>query len=1189
MMKKLFVIFAILYGFVACAEHDGMTSENLGQYPITVSSTYPASDLTRAVVDGGFVAGDATGLFVVDYDADGQSGEVLMRGNRASNMKFTLQENGKWTSAVQLYWANQQTPADFYGYYPFDQSMTSVTDYTFGVSANQAGDDGSLSAAGYTASDLLLAKATKVQPTAETVILPYKHLMAGVNVILQKGSGFSDAEWAAFDKTVLLRNTLLAGQVNLVEGTTSISDGERKTIVPLLHNGSWRGIVFPQTVTAGKPIVSVTVDGQAYQLENTDGMTFQSGKMHKFTIEVNRTAASGEFTFTLLDEAILPWQNDAELHEGLVREYVIVETLGAGRLEETLAAMKLDNTELEAMMVKGDINRADMEFMGQQMKNLMNLNLSHATIVGEGEDEGLLTGFRDHDILRHFVFPEKGVKKIDDHAFHSAGLLGSLVIPEGVEEIGDYAFSNWKVDEDFFDIQMGGYLSLTGTLTLPSTLKRIGVYAFTFNRLSGELNLPEGLEELGYDGSQNWGPFEGNNFSGTLNIPVGVKEVFFHGFPNMHGDIIIPQGVTKIRPYAFESSGFDGIVEIPEGVTEIGKDAFRDTKITGELVLPSTLTSIGGFAFGHTNITKIFFPDNLKVMEDGAPYDEFNYYDAQGTFSHCTRLSGVIEFAKNVARVPKCCFFGCTSLEGIVLSENVTIIDEMAFAKCAMLNSIVCENPEPPLVCKDAFLGVSKDNFTLEVPKGSVEKYKNATGWSDFKRISEVSDFVCRPSQIQALNTQHVEELIINANAEWTVSSKPEWVTLSATSGVGKTALNATFQKLSHGAGIRQGEVVFQMQQDGQTYETKCTVSQYDYEQEEDSYLTLQTATKGSNGGIDIVFVGDGWDGAGISDGSYLEMIKYQTECFFAIEPYRSMRDYFNVYVTFPLSQEKGVNTMYTYVNNHFGTLQGASSLASCCTSAQLITESDQVVEYVIQKTPVTNSNLYRTTIILVPNATGYEGNTLLADNGMALSICPPSDNVYPRDTRGIIQHEAGGHGFGKLGDEAIKSGRCGYGFIPETEAAKVRQMHWRGWYQNLSLSGKLSDVSWAEFIFDPDYSDYVDVYEGGFGYMRGVYRPEANSCMNYGIPYYNTPSRLEIWKRIKEYAGESWTMEEFRAQDTFEWGPSNVTRSAAMPTAGQGYAESNRHVIPSIVDFKKMGQEVRHIREQLKSKKVKK
>ena len=583
--------------------------------------------------------------------------------------------------------------------------------------------------------------------------------------------------------------------------------------------------------------------------------------------------------------------------------------------------------------------------------------------------------------------------------------------------------------------------------------------------------------------------------------------------------------------------------------------------------------------FMNTKITKVIFPENLRELDDSG------YLPEEGIFAR-TRLTGTIELPKKVGRIPRGCFMACSMLTGLVIPEGVVMIDNLAFAECVNLNSIICEGEEPPLVADNAFLGVPKDNFTVEVPKGCVEKYRNARGWSDFKRIAEYSNFVCRPAQVCALNSAHSEEMVLNADGPWTVARKPDWCSVSKTSGTGKTALAVTVLPLAHGAGVRQDTLVFAMQQDGKTIETECVLRQYDYEHEEDSYITLQAATKGNNGGIDIVFAGDGWDGQTISDGSYLDLVKYQTECFFAVEPYSSMREYFNVYVTFPLSQEKGVNTMYTYVNNRFGTLYGMNELTiSDVTSTALITESDEVMDYAVARTPVERGNLWRTLTILVPNSTDYEGHTEFMENGAALSICPPSENPYPKDTRGVVQHEAGGHGFARLGDEAIVKNA----FAPMDVKKQVDDMHGRGWYQNLSTTGKLSQVPWADFIFDTHYSDYVDVYEGGYGYTRSIYRPEANSCMNYGIPYYNTPSRLDIYRRIKEYAGEEWSMEGFRAQDTFEWGPTTVTRAVAQDMTQMLPYVNGNHVAPRLVDSKHVGDEVRRIRERLKSKQERK
>ena len=69
------------------------------------------------------------------------------------------------------------------------------------------------------------------------------------------------------------------------------------------------------------------------------------------------------------------------------------------------------------------------------------------------------------------------------------------------------------------------------------------------------------------------------------------------------------------------------------------------------------------------------------------------------------------------------------------------------------------------------------------------------------------------------------------------------------------------------------------------------------------------------------------------------------------------------------------------------------------------------------------------------------------------------------------------------------------------------------------------------------------------FMHTRGVFRSEQNSCMNNNIPYYSTISRESIVKRIKEYAGEEYSFEEFVANDSREVGTTTKTQSSPFPS----------------------------------------
>ena len=485
-----------------------------------------------------------------------------------------------------------------------------------------------------------------------------------------------------------------------------------------------------------------------------------------------------------------------------------------------------------------------------------------------------------------------------------------------------------------------------------------------------------------------------------------------------------------------------------------------------------------------------------------------------------------------------------------MLPANMETINSSAFEKCFNIGSIVCKGAYPAYVKSGAFDGVPKDNFTVEVPESAVAQYQTAVGWNEFKRIAAHHELVCRPSIACALATEHKQSLIVDAEGEWEVASKPDWCEVSPASGNKKTKVTLTINAMAKNGSSREGKVVFRLKEEEYTHE--CRVSQYGYEYGEDQWLTLQKATKGKKGGINIVLLGDGYDAKSIADGSYLKTMKQEMEYFFGLEPYTTYRGYFNVYTAFPLSTESGVGTVNTIRYNRFNT--------TFTGGVKLKADYDEIFAYALNAPTVTKDNLNQTLIIMVPNTTEYGGMTQMWTSGSAIAFCPLSTYSYPLDTRGVVQHEAGGHGFGKLGDEYIYHNAfidnchcmdgCDHGDAFNMYKAL-------GWYENLSFTGKMQSVPWSHLIFDPRYSDLVDIYEGGYMHTRGVFRSEQNSCMNNNIPYYSTISRESIVKRIKRYAGETYSFEDFVKNDKREAG--NVTRSTGR-SGSVGNVNSGMH-----------------------------
>lgn len=1091
---------------------------------INLSGEIDQLAVTR-VNDSGFCDGDVIGVYIVDYNGN-TPGTLLPSGNRGDNVRHTFDESAnKWNSAYDIYWKDKHTPIDVYGYYPYG-SPESIDAYPFTVERDQSTVSEGGAMGGYEASDFLWGKVENVAPTTNVIRLPMKHRMANARITLVEGTGFASGEWAQTEKNILVANLVREATINLADGTVTPTGGIEKTATVPSNNGDeWRTIVIPQTVQAGTTLFSITVGGTPYKFTKNEDLTYVAGKMNNFTIRVDKKENTGQYTLTLISESITPWENDLVSHDADAREYIIINST-AGHLKDSIIAANKDYTQVKNLKITGRINSQDFYFMRDSMDNLQALNLKEVSVSGgfndydyynyfntqdsEEEIEGMIPSlaFQYKKSLIRIVLPDK-LTGIGYDAFSECdNLTGSIIIPEGTTRIAREAFY--------------GCYSLDGSLSLPSTLEYIGTFAFSNCKFSCELILPNELRYIG-----NYA-FNNGTFYGNLVLPHELEYIGEYAFLNcadITGNLSIPQKIKNISNGTFQSSGFDGTLTLHDGIIAIGSTAFANTNLKGNLILPKDLTTIGISAFDGCNFSgNLIFPKELVTINNNA-------------FVGNTRISGTIEFPESMSTIGANAFDGCTGIEGIVIPAGIENIRSGAFNNCFGIGSIVCKGEMPARVESGAFDGVAKDNFTLEVPESAVAQYQTAPGWNEFKRIAAHHELVCRPSTACAINTEHKQTLIVDAEGEWEVASKPAWCELSQTSGGNKTEVTLTIKSMAKGSGDRTGEIVFKLKNEDYTH--TCTVNQYDYEYGENEWLTLQKATRGNNGGINIVILGDGYDAKDISSGDYLTNIKQEVEYFFGIEPYTTYRDYFNVYTAFPLSTETGVGTVNTIRYNRFNTTYTGG--------VGLTADYDEIFNYALNAPTVTQDNLKQTLIIIVPNSTDYGGITQMWEDGSAIAFCPLSTYGYPLDSRGVIQHEAGGHGFGKLGDEYIYHNAfidfcnclcCGH--TDEFNNAKNL-----GWYENLSLTGKMHEVPWSHLIFDNRYSDIVDIFEGGFMHNRGVFRSEQSSCMNNNIPYYSTISRESIVKRIKRYAGETYSYEEFVANDRRDAG--TATRSSSV------------------------------------------
>lgn len=1102
----------------------------------------------------GFVDKDALGLFAVNYSEENTvAGTLADNGNQADNVKYVFDEAAnKWTPTKKVYYKDVNTNVDLYLYYPHQSSVTEVNAANFEVQKDQSSAATASSLSGYEASDFLWGKAVNITPSENKVAVQLSHKMAAVNVVLVEKEGFAEGEFASLEKGIILTNTTRKAKINFATGEVSaLGNAQQDGIVMCPQSsGAFRAVVVPQTVEAGEKLFAITIGGVSYGFRNSAAsVTYAAGKQTDVTINIKKKTPAGEYELTLGDIKIADWTEDKNTHGGEARQYFVVNLTEAGTLGKVIRSFKKNPDKIRNLKVSGPITTADFYFMRDSMAILEAINLKEAKVVNAEytdysdnpftptikKSDNIIPcdAFKNKKTLSHFSFPEK-ITYIGRWAFYNTSFSGALILPDDVTKIDDISFAN----------------TMIRSVCFPSNLLIIGDDAFSdCASLSGTLNLPESLISIGANAFLNC------SFTGVLHLPNSLEYIGYRAFDDAGffvGSLRMPDKITKLYGWTFKSEekeAFSGRLDL-NNVVEYGESDFRCCGFSGDLIIPNGTIKIPNnfisLYYGLGGLSKIIFPSTLKEIGENA-------------FDSHEHLCGEIVFPEGLLHIGKDAFRSCSQIEKIELPSTIQSISQRAFSNCSNLSNILCYAVEPPSVQSGAFDGVAKDNFTVEVPAQSVTRYKTESGWSDFRRIAAHCDFSVSRDRVRTLNAAESRTLTLRApaNFNWSIESKPDWVTVSPASGTGKTDITVSVNEMARTtdqfevnegtftsptykkyAG-RSGEIVFRLED--KDYTCTLDVEQYDADYSDGEVMTLNTATKGP--GIDIVFIGDGYDAKDIAKGTFKQNTEDGFKHFFGIEPYSTYKDYFNVYAVVSKSDDSGIGTVNTVIDTKFGSYFTQNRIKA--------PDADKCFKWA--KRADASMDLSKSLVIMLMNTSTYEGVTMMYGDGSAIACCPVSTDAYPYDFRGIIQHEAGGHGFGKLGDEYIYHNAfiqtcnctdgCEHPQGDDDTMTSYGIYKSKGWYKNLSMTADAKQVPWAHLIYHKNYSDKVDMYEGGYMHTRGVYRSEATSCMNNNIPYYSAISRQAIVERIKAYAGEEFNFDDFVAKDSFEVGTKSLAR----------------------------------------------
>lgn len=384
----------------------------------------------------------------------------------------------------------------------------------------------------------------------------------------------------------------------------------------------------------------------------------------------------------------------ADLVEVSVRE--------PGTLEDRMPREMYDQVRM--LRVEGPLNERDLGFITKLAKR-------SKVVDGEGKS---VSNYLDVDLERASVMEKRGSRINHDvlprRAFEYAARLRSIVLPEHLKAIGEYAFLNcYDLEEVIMPNRVYelGEEAFSGCddlkyFMVPDGLESIGQRCFNDCKQLTQFRLPGSVRQIGKEAFNNSGVRE-------LYIPTycQIENDNLGMMPQLQS-IEVERGNTQYS--SIDRALYDrdeltlilypaarsGKCRIPDGVECIGKGAFYKSKIS-EVELPNSITQLGSSAFSECkNLTSIWLPDGVAEL----PANVFNGCTAlrtadighitmmgEAAFHDCHELQS-IKYEGSLTLIPKSAFENCKHLQHIELPATVQVIGEKAFHECNALHSI---------------------------------------------------------------------------------------------------------------------------------------------------------------------------------------------------------------------------------------------------------------------------------------------------------------------------------------------------------------------------------------------------------------------------------------------------------------------------------------------------------------------
>ena len=538
-------------------------------------------------------------------------------------------------------------------------------------------------------------------------------------------------------------------------------------------------------------------------------------------------------------------------------------------------------------------------------------------------------------------------------------------------------------------------------------------------------------------------------FTGVTAIP----ELMFHSWVNL-ASIQLPESLTAIGTHAFRNCQALQRITIPDGVREISRYAFAYCSQLTTCQLSARMKKIGEWSFaGCSNLEELSLPETLVSIGGNA-------------FRNCTSLEEMV-IPESADSLGANLFYGCSRLRSVRLPYAVHALSDGLFDHCSALQ-------EAPL--SDAITSIGASAF------------RNCTGLSS----------ITLPGGITAIGANafsgctSLQWIKVLAKTPPTGGSK-----MFSETGTGPIYVpSATASLYAEATYWKDYLARLKTTEGGSLFYTSSDYSR------DGEVVTLQSASVGR--GVNFVLLGDGFvDRDMAPGGAYEQRMRSAMEALFTYEPYRSLRNRFNVYTVKVVS----ANAEYGYEqSNRRLTYESGGSINF---------RSDVSLQYA-GKAPKGGGGGQPVKVAVLCNSTKSVGRSycIRYSSGQACCIVfDPNPNV--------LVHELCGHGFGDLWDEYTEKSET----FTDYEGLD-RDWTNRSWGANTDWRSDPASVRWAHFLADDRYAaEGLGVFEGAKLYSRGIYRPSNNSMMRHNNCPFNAPSREQIYKNTMKWSESgAWT-----------------------------------------------------------------